>query len=445
MLQHQFLQFLYTLGENTIKFGLETTHKMTTLFDEPHYHSRIIHCAGTNGKGSTLITLEKLLIESGYTVGTTISPHLISYNERFRYQSQPINDNELEELFLYMCRTLNIDLCNLDNNTDWVLKPTFFEFSILLALLWFRKKKVDFILLETGMGGRLDATNVVNPLLTIITPISLDHIEFLGNTISEIAQEKLGIVKKKVPLILSKQSHIITNQVKHHCKNTHSPLSVYGEDYRWIDNSNGKIFIINETPFVIGRKIHIYKNSLLGVHQWENMATSLAAYFSVVDENKVLNEEKINNSLSHVKWSARIEYMNVSGTTLLIDGAHNDDSLQVLYDYLCSTHSHDKIMLCISWMKNKNIDAGLSRFSSCCSSVQPITFNNQRAAPYSQMKTTLENSHFNNIQAPLHLESFVEKLNDGFYKEYLVLLTGSLFFIGDFLGTHKKYCSVLEN
>ena len=168
--------------------------------------------------------------------------------------------------------------------------------------------------------------------------------------------------------------------------------------------------------------------------------------FSVVDENRVLNEEKINNSLSHVKWSARIEYMNISDTTLLIDGAHNDDSLQVLYDYLCSTHFHDKIMLCISWMKKiKNIDAGLSKFSSCCPFVQPITFNNPRAASYSQMKTTLENLHFNNIQAPLHLESFVEKLNDGFYKEYLVLLTGSLFFIGDFLGIHKKYCSVLEN
>ena len=286
MLQHRFFTvFLYTLGENTIKFGLETTHKMMKLFNEPHHHSRIIHCAGTNGKGSTLITLEKLLIESGYTVGTTISPHLISYNERFRYQSQPINDSELEELFLYMCRTLNIDLCNLDDNTDWILKPTFFEFSILFAFLWFRKKKVDFILLETGMGGRLDATNVVDPLLTIITPISLDHMEFLGDTLSEIAQEKLGIVKKKVPLILSRQPRLITKQVKHHCESIHSPLLVYGEDYRWIDNSKGKIFVINETPFainrkfVINRKIHIYKILSWETINGKNMATSLAAYF----------------------------------------------------------------------------------------------------------------------------------------------------------------------
>jgi len=201
------LEELYSLGMSNIKLGLSNIKRILSGLDNPHNHPRIIHFAGTNGKGSTLVVLEKLLLKSGYTVGSTISPHLVKFNERFRIDGKSIDDHFLDLAFLEICQVCKIDPENFAESAQKSeIRPTFFEFSIAIAFLLFSWKKVDFILLETGLGGRLDATNVVlNPLACVLTKIAIDHQEYLGDSIEEITQEKLGIVKKEAKVFVANQ------------------------------------------------------------------------------------------------------------------------------------------------------------------------------------------------------------------------------------------------
>ena len=176
------LSKLFSLQSDKIKFGLDNIRNLLERLGNPQDNQKIIHFAGTNGKGSTLITLEKLLIKSGFKTGSTISPHLISLNERYRINSEIINDQDLTFAFEQVKKVciLDDDLSPISKTSS--LKPSFFEFSLAMAFVIFRLKKVDYILLETGLGGRLDATNIIkNPLACVITKIDIDHTEYLGN------------------------------------------------------------------------------------------------------------------------------------------------------------------------------------------------------------------------------------------------------------------------
>ena len=223
------LNFIYRLGEFHIRLGLDTTYKFLEKLGNPQIHPAIIHIAGTNGKGSILTYLEKLLIDSGFKVCMTTSPHLLNYNERFRFQGKQISDTELKENFAEICQLCHIDPY-MKSDKNWLVKPTFFEFSIGLAFFWFQKKKPDYILLETGMGGRMDSTNAIpKSLACIFSPISLDHTEFLGDSLIEIAQEKFGIVKKDSLIISAAQEKSVIKLLQNKFPNNRK--IIFGKDF----------------------------------------------------------------------------------------------------------------------------------------------------------------------------------------------------------------------
>ena len=191
------LDSLYSLQRNGIKLGLEHTFQLLEFLGNPQKNLKLIHVAGTNGKGSTCAHIECILRGNGYKVGLYTSPHLINFNERIRVNGTPIKNDEI----ISFIKTVDTAIQKIDS--------TFFEVTTAMALKYFQDHNVDIAVIETGLGGRLDSTNVIEPIMTIMTPISMDHMDILGNSIQQIAKEKSGIIKDDIMLITAKQDRVV--------------------------------------------------------------------------------------------------------------------------------------------------------------------------------------------------------------------------------------------
>ena len=287
--------------------GLERIKELLRRFDNPQNKLKVIHVAGTNGKGSICAFLEYGLRECGVKVGRYISPTLFSYLERFQ-----INGNEMTEDEFASLISVSKEKCD-EMVADGYDQPTAFEIETVVAFLYALQCKVDVFILECGMGGTEDATNVVtSPIATVFASISLDHMQFLGNTVSEIAKSKAGIMRENVPVIVSKSTdntvyHVLSSEAQR----IGSKPVVFSEDY------------LSELKAVR----HISK-PLEGEYQWENMATAYAAFMAITEfEN--LSEELFCRGLEKTKWPGRFE--KISDNPLIIrDGAHNIDAVKRL-------------------------------------------------------------------------------------------------------------------
>lgn len=436
----EYLEYLYQLGISNIKLGLKTIKEILKRLGNPHLHPQIIHLAGTNGKGSTLVTLEKLLISSGYSTGSTVSPHLISYNERFRYNGNMASDSDLDEAFLTICKVCGYDFLEKKNLSENSLKPTFFEFSIAMAFVLFQKWKVDFILLETGLGGRLDATNVVtHPLLCILTKLDIDHQEFLGETIEEIVVEKLGILKPKSPVFVSPQIDKVNNQILRFTAENDIPSFFSQKNFYWLEKKESALSFHfksiknrHSTTTCFSHHLTIEKIGLLGEFQKDNTITALAAYYFAVPPEKQLNDQEINYALRDLKWSGRMEYLGLD-RKILLDGAHNQSGMLSLLSYLNEHHSNDKILFAIGWMKKKELAEALRLIS--CRSVQflPIQIEYDRSEDVENIYSAIKQIE-GDVCGPVKVRELVNKIQlDLLPKHDLLVISGSLYLLGEFL------------
>src|SRR3989338_1387571 len=247
------LDYLYSLERFGIKLGLETTQKMLDVLENPHHTFKSIHVTGTNGKGSTCAFLASILQEAGYKTGLYTSPHLVKFNERIKINGFDIPHQDLLQLISEIkekCSHLN---------------PTFFEFTTAMAFLYFARQKVDFAVIEVGMGGRLDATNVIMPEVSIITNIGFDHMKHLGDSKEAIAREKAAIIKEKVPLVTAEQDPLLVSYFEKVCRQKQSPIFLV-KDVTIIskqESLSGQSFTVDGGKFSI---------TLLGRHQQTNAA-----------------------------------------------------------------------------------------------------------------------------------------------------------------------------
>ncbi|MAQ86780.1 MAG: hypothetical protein CMG23_01025 [Candidatus Marinimicrobia bacterium] len=287
--------------------GLEHTLSLLDFLNNPQEGIKTIHIAGTNGKGSTGATIYSILREYGYKVGLYTSPHLIKFNERIRINGRFISDEEIMSFMRYVQPSIN------------EIKSTFFEVTTAMAFNHFNEKNVDIAIIETGLGGRLDSTNVVNPVLTVMTPISFDHIDILGDTIEKIAAEKAGIVKDRVPLITAKQLEEVFNILKRKVNGKKATIDTPSDP---IDIKLG----LNGTGFKLGGRIFL--TSLIGNHQAENASLAISA---VKKFNPQISYEVIAKGLKNVSWPGRLQL--VSNRTYY-DVAHNEGSIQRVLENL---------------------------------------------------------------------------------------------------------------
>lgn len=323
------------MARRGINYSLENFERLLYEFGNPHKQlPPIIHIAGTNGKGSTAAFLEEGLLSMGKNVGVYTSPHLESYTERLRINRTAISEEEFSELFSELLATLNPSSI-----------ATEFELLTLGAFLWFLEKMPDVIILETGLGGRLDATNVVTPLVSVITRIDFDHQAILGETLAEIAREKAGIIKQNRPVIT------LSNQES-------DALSVIQKQ---ADQKQAKLYLAKKAP------IDSEFTYLKGQHQFENAGLALEVLH-------ILGYECAFKHLKNAKNPGRFEIMRFSEKTVIRDGAHNPSGIKVLIENLKYYVPNQPLAIVTGILKTKDAKAMLLPLLTCAEVVYYIDF-----------------------------------------------------------------------
>jgi len=312
------LERMYNLRRFGIKLGLDTIQSLLAGLQNPQDNFSSIHIAGTNGKGSIAATLAAILQAAGYTVGLYTSPHLVRFNERICINQTPISDADVLTAY---------EAVNLDQHAR--REPTFFEYTTAMALYEFRRKKVDWAVIETGMGGRLDATNIIKPAVTIISNVSLEHRQYLGRTIARIAREKGGIIKAHTPVITGVKQPGAIKIIAEIAAGRSAPLYLHGKAFRTRRNRNGT-FDYHGIETVRQN----LKTVLAGRFQVDNAALVLAACEILNSRNiAMIPFESIRTGLAQTKWPGRLEIVTTAPLVIL-DGAHNQAAAKNLAAYL---------------------------------------------------------------------------------------------------------------
>ncbi|WP_372712595.1 folylpolyglutamate synthase/dihydrofolate synthase family protein [Ilyobacter sp.] len=326
------LEELYSYSMFGIKLGLENIERMCEALGNPQDKYRVIHIAGTNGKGSTATTIEAGLIEAGYRVGKFTSPHIIRFNERIQFDGKEISD---QEICSYYLRVKNVV-------EKKKIKATFFEMTTAMMFLYFADKKSEYVVLETGMGGRYDATNVVNSEVAVITNVTLDHVGFLGDNIYDISREKAGIIKKTSKVVVGDNNKDFIRAIKNETEN----FIDVKEKYKNIE------YVLDKENFMTDIKIENkrYSFSLFGEYQVSNF---LCAYETL----KILgiDDEIIQRAAPKVRWPGRFEVYS-RNPFVILDGAHNPDAAEKLKENINISFTPEEVVTVVSVLEDKDIE-----------------------------------------------------------------------------------------
>ena len=314
------MAYIEQLNKKGISLGLERMEALLQYLDNPQNDLRIIHVAGTNGKGSVCAFIESALQQAGLRIGRYISPSVYDYLERFQINGVYMDT----QTFSILLSDVQVACAQMEQHG--LELPTAFEVETAIAFLYFKQVKCDYVLLEVGMGGRLDSTNVItHPVLSVITSISMDHTGMLGNTLGEIAAEKAGIIKESCPVVLAWQKPEAMNVLLEKCKECHiepiiaDPLQQY--DPEW--NIYGQSFSYKDW-----KQVHI---GLIGQYQQMNAIVALEALWVIQEWEPLLDDDAIRQGLLNARWPGRFEVI-LHKPLLIVDGAHNPAGAQALVD-----------------------------------------------------------------------------------------------------------------
>ena len=369
-----------------IKLGLSNIRKLLKKLNNPHKDLKFIHIAGTNGKGSCCAMISSILQEQGYRVGMYTSPHLISFKERIQINKKKIPKKEVIRLVKKL--------------KPLITTHTYFEVVTALAFQYFKDKNVDFVVAEVGMGGRLDATNVITPIISIITNISLEHKEHLGDTIEKIAFEKAGIVKKNIPTVTAAKDKAL-KVIKNICKKRNSKLSI------------------------VNIKENIHTN-LNGHFQLINASTSLKTVQLLKQQGIEISNQSITKGLKKVLWPGRMQFIKHN---ILLDCAHNPAAVKALVKEIKKL-KYKNLILMIGILKDKDIKEMINELSPLANDIIITKPKTERATDPKQIAKHLENSYaiIPSIKNAVKFATSITK------KEDLLLITGSIYTVGEAMG-----------
>lgn len=326
------------------KDGLSNMRALVETLDHPEAAFRSIHVAGTNGKGSTCAFLESALRENGYKTGLYTSPYLTRYQERIRLSGEPIDDEILLSAGEELRRAY-------EKLTARGIFPTTFELGTALAFLAFKKRKIDVAVVETGLGGRLDPTNVLSPALCVISAIGYDHMDMLGDTLSKIAAEKAGIVKEGVPVVIAPQPEDVVRVFTSRCEALSAQLVVVSSNLPVeAEDMRGARFL-SKTPAFGEMSVAI---ALPGHHQIENAALALAGLSELAAHGFALSPQAVQAGFERARWPGRLEWLS---DNILIDGAHNEQGARSLRVYLDAYCGDLQKVLLTGMMRDKAYEA----------------------------------------------------------------------------------------
>lgn len=406
--------FLDNLQFFKIKLGLESMTKFLDDVGHPHQGMKFVHVGGTNGKGSMSVTMLTLLAKAGYRVGLYTSPHLSSVRERFRINNNYISREDFAEIATQIRDILG------------GRQITYFEFTTALALLWFAKENVDLAILEVGMGGRLDATNVIEPLVSVITNVSMDHEAYLGNTLAEVAREKAGIIKEGIPVISGVAEDISRTVVEETCQNKNAPLYILERDF-FANQKPDNSWAYQGIDDSIIDDIHC---GLKGEHQISNTALALATMELLEDKGFKTDASTINEDLQEVQWPGRLEYFCNSQRQFVLDGAHNPAGVISLKNALETEFDYQKLIMVWGSMADKDIEGTMPVIAPISDQIILTMPEGERSATPEKLQAALPEEYHKSAHCVRSVEEALKKAYDLTTEKDLICIAGSLYLIG---------------
>ena len=414
------ITWLYSFEKFGIKLGLDRIKFICKELGEPQKSYKTIHVGGTNGKGSVCRFLQSILTKSGYKTGVYTSPHLQRFSERFIIDDKEISDSDI--VILVKKIKPIVDKMIIEGST-----PTFFEIISAMAFLYFKEKKVDFAVIEVGLGGRFDATNIVEPLLSVITNVTLEHQDILGNKIEDIAFEKAGIIKNKIPVITASKDCAL-DVIKKVAGEKEAPIYIIDID-SW-KKIKGEVDL---QEFFINGSLKEYnvKTSLLGEHQGENIALTIAAIEKLQMKGVYITDEAIVEGIEKAKNPGRMEIVSFD-PLIILDGAHNIAGVTLLKKTLKNDFCYDKLILVLGILSDKNVKEMLEIIAPIGDFIVTTKSKNKRAAEPTKLKEIIEKLNFKNqvvlknkVHEAVKYAKSIAKIDD------LICVTGSLFTVGE--------------
>jgi dihydrofolate synthase / folylpolyglutamate synthase len=349
----QTLEFLFSqlpmyqrIGKTAYKANLDNTYALDKYFGHPHLRFKTIHIAGTNGKGSVSHMLTSILMEAGYRVGLYTSPHLVDFRERIRVNGITISEEEVVEFVESYGQIFS------------EIKPSFFEMTVALAFKYFATQKVDIAVVEVGLGGRLDSTNIINPELSIITNIGLDHIDLLGDTLEKIAAEKAGIIKPNTPVVVSETQPVIDKIFENRAIESDSEITFADQVYSYQRNGYSKKHQKLSVNNCIAKKTTKYNLDLFGNYQAKNLLGVIAATKILKEKGYRINCNQIKSGLKKTVQNTSLlgRWQTLGHKPLIIcDTGHNVDGIKQIVEQIGIT-PHKNLHMVIGMVGDKNIE-----------------------------------------------------------------------------------------
>lgn len=426
----QAIEFIRAVSNNGTKQGLERNGRLTELMGNPQKSYKIVHVTGTNGKGSTCNMLNNVLISSGYRTGLFISPHLEEFNERIQINNTPIDKDSLTRIASEVKEKVEIMY------DEGYKDLTEFELITAIGFKYFEEQKIDILVLEVGMGGRHDASNVIkNSLVSVITSISLDHTEFLGDTIEKIAYEKAGIIKENSNVVIYPQDEIIKNVIKEEAQLKKS--TVFEADVKNIKLKNSDLN---------GQTIEYLKNDIfnlpelkinfLGPHQLYNTATVLLTLETLKNIGLNITEKSIINGFENCSYSGRFEII-CKKPFIILDGAHNQNGIEYFAKSIKENFKDKKIILFYGMLRDKNPESVLDYLIPICEKFYTLTPNSHRAMSAIEL-AELIHKRFDIPVTPLNNCHEAFEIVKCLQQNDIVAFVGSLYLIGEIRTIIKK-------
>lgn len=389
----EFLEYLYEKKRFLKKSGKEIMSEYTKYFSCPEHSMKIIHIAGTNGKGSVAAMISSILIEAGFNVGLFTSPHLIEFNERIKFNGKDIDDEEL------------LAIGSAVKDVGDKVNSTMFDDSLMIAILYFKKKKANYVVLETGLGGRLDATTGINcvPLVSVITKIGLDHTKYLGNDVVSIAKEKAGILKKGTRLVIGENVKEVVDTIENKAKEVGVSYIYTGDFYK--EKKDDKLKLLDKeeddklklldknelgdiSNFIKNHiEEYIVETSLKGDYQKENIKTAILAVKTLFDIEKAKGikelkekyfDEYIKNGLKKVSWPGRFQIIN-DNPLIIIDGSHNPQAVNAFIRSMTLKYPGRDFIGVFSILKDKDRKSIYKIIKENFSYIYTVDIKNKRA------------------------------------------------------------------
>ncbi|MDO8535968.1 MAG: folylpolyglutamate synthase/dihydrofolate synthase family protein [Candidatus Omnitrophota bacterium] len=427
-----FVNFEKSDGYNyKTSFKLERMKRLTALLGDPQLSVRSIHIAGSKGKGSTASYVHSILGAAGFKTGLYTSPHLVSFRERIRIGDELIGEGDLARI---LCRIkIAVESSMKDD------RPTFFEIYTALAYIYFKEKGADIAVYEVGLGGRLDATNLLEPIVSAITPLSYEHTDKLGDTLTDIAVEKCGIIKSGSVCVSAPQEPEALKVIEGVCKNKSVRLILVGRDIR----VKGAVSDEDSNRFDLSGTLKEYKGlktSLVGPHQMVNAATAIGIVEALRIGNFAVPDEAVRNGIRDAKWPGRLEVIGRK-PSIVLDGAHNKASAHILAEAVKKIFKYNDLILVLGVSKDKDVKGILEELLPAAGTVI-LTKSKvlSRAMDPLNIKEMISNMK-HGIKDVIITDNTIDALSKALaaaQPKDLVLVTGSLFIVGEVKEYYQK-------